>query len=112
MSKINKAEVGERIRRIRLEMGYSQPQFAEMIDKYLSRATVSSWEHGRYLPKAERLSEIAFQGQMSVDELLYGKFCTWSRENNRFKTTCEIETTAWGEGYKYCPFCGKHLKIL
>lgn len=71
MNEINKKAVGERIKRIRLEMGYTQAEFAKVINATLP--AVSNWENGYNLPNKKRLSDIAFQGQISVDELLHGK---------------------------------------
>ena len=74
MSEINKKEVGERIKRIRLEMGYTQKEFVKAVTGVSkSPGTVVNWENGYNLPDAKHSSEIAFQGQMSVDELLHGK---------------------------------------
>lgn len=71
MKDIDKAAVGQRIKRIRLEMGYTLGEFGEIFNT--SKVTVFNWEKGRNLPNSKRLSEIAFQGQMSVNELLTGK---------------------------------------
>src|SRR5690625_3784551 len=71
MNEIKKKAVGERIKRIRLEMGYTQAEFAKVINATLP--AVSNWENGYNLPNKKRLSDIAFQGQVSVDELLHGK---------------------------------------
>lgn len=68
---IDKKAVGERIKRIRLEMGFTQSEFAKAISTTIP--AVSNWETGRNLPNNKRLSEVAFHGQMTVDELLNGK---------------------------------------
>lgn len=73
MNEINKKAVGERIKRIRLEMGYTTEEFGEKMKTKANRSLVSAWENGRYIPNAERLADIAFYGQISVDELLHGK---------------------------------------
>lgn len=115
---INKAKVGERIKSIRLEMGYTLKEFGELFNT--GKVTVFNWEKGRNLPNNERLINIAFQGQMSVDELLHGKFCTWREEYYDHEITeiagCETENQPlieFLENYKfnYCPYCGKELKI-
>ena len=62
--------VGNRIRRIRLSLGYSQAEFARKLD--VSRAAYHNWEHGKHKPKPDNLSDIAFYGQISVEELLEG----------------------------------------
>lgn len=70
---IDKIAVGERIKQIRLEMGYTLEEFGELFNPIASKGVVSKWEKGRNLPNKKRLSDIAFQGQISVDELLHGK---------------------------------------
>lgn len=71
MKDIDKVAVGQRIKRIRLEMGYTTKEFGKIFDS--ADSNVSRWEKGVNLPSPLRLSEIAFHGKMSVDELLYGK---------------------------------------
>lgn len=67
---VDKKAVGQRIKRIRLEMGYTQTEFSKAINATLP--AVSNWETGKNLPNKKRLSDIAFHGQISVDELLHG----------------------------------------
>lgn len=71
MKDIDKVAVGQRIKRIRLEMGYTLEEFGKTLNT--SKAVVHNWESGRNLPNKKSLSGVAFHGQMSVDELLYGK---------------------------------------
>lgn len=68
---VDKKTVGQRIKRIRLEMGYTLEEFGKLFNT--SKAVVYNWESGRNLPNKSNLSEVAFHGQMSVDELLHGK---------------------------------------
>jgi transcriptional regulator with XRE-family HTH domain len=68
---VDKKEVGRRIKKIRLEMGYTLEEFGKLYKA--SKGVVNNWEKGRNLPNKQRLSDIAFYGQMSVDELLNGK---------------------------------------
>lgn len=68
--KPNPKEVGQRILGIRLSMGMNQKEFARAVNASLP--AVSNWETGRNIPNKLRLINIAFQGQISVDELLYG----------------------------------------
>lgn len=71
MKGVDKKAVGERIKRIRLEMGYNLEEFGELFEA--NKGLASSWENGRYIPNAKRLTDIAFYGQISVNELLTGK---------------------------------------
>lgn len=73
MNIINK-EVGNRIKRIRSDMGITAREFGKLIDKenHASQSLVSRWERGVNLPNNERLKKIAELGNISVNELLYG----------------------------------------
>lgn len=68
---IDKKAVGERIKAIRLSLGMTLKEFGELFDS--TKATVHNWETGRNLPNRKNTSDIAFYGQISVDELLYNR---------------------------------------
>lgn len=69
---INNKEVGNRIRSIRKANGMTTDAFGGLFNPPASKGTVSKWENGRYLPNNERLVQIAKEGKITVDELLYG----------------------------------------
>ena len=69
-NKINKKEVGERIRFIRLNRGYTIQGFGDLFGA--SRGNVQAWEMGAYLPNKRRLQKIAQMANIGVTELLYG----------------------------------------
>ena len=71
MKDIDKVAVGQRIKRMRLEMGYNKTEFGKMFKA--TGSLVYKWEQGMVLPNEKRLSDIAFYGQMNVNELLTGK---------------------------------------
>lgn len=48
-------------------------KFGELIDDRVQSGTVSNWETGKNLPNNERLKIIASLGDISIDELLYGR---------------------------------------
>lgn len=73
MKDVDKVAVGNRIAKIRYEMGYTLEEFGKKLNPPASFANVSRWENGIHLPVKTRLIDIAFFGQISVDELLYGK---------------------------------------
>ena len=52
--------IGEKIRRARLEKGYTQEQFSELVG--VSRQAVSLWESDSGYPEVEKLLEIARKG--------------------------------------------------
>ena len=67
---IDKKQVGQRIKDIRLDKGMNQKQFSEMINATVS--TLSNWETGRNLPNKERLKSIAEFAGITVQYLLEG----------------------------------------
>lgn len=67
---VDKWSVGRRIKQVRLSLGMNRVEFGALFDA--SGSLVSKWEKGVNLPKSNRLANIAFQGQISVDELLHG----------------------------------------
>lgn len=76
---INKSLVGLRIKKIRLEKGYTLEEFGKLFNA--NKALVSKWTSGSSLPNKERLKGIAKLGDMTVNELLYGDVQEFVREN-------------------------------
>lgn len=62
--------LGERIKSIRLEKGYTMEDFGKLFKT--SKGTVNNWEKGRNNPNRENLKKIAEIGSITVEELLYG----------------------------------------
>ncbi len=81
-NKINKKEVGERIRFIRLNRGYTIQGFGDLFGA--SRGNVQAWESGACLPNKRRLQKIAQMANIGVTELLYGN------QNNRDQEVAEV----------------------
>lgn len=69
-NKINKKEVGERIRKIRFSKCLTLEQFGNLF--HAVKSNVQSWENGSCLPNKKRQLAIAKLGKISVNELLYG----------------------------------------
>lgn len=65
-------DIGQRIKRLRLKMGYSQTSFAELFDPPISKAAVSRWESGNRVPEPDKLKQIADITNSSVNYLLHG----------------------------------------
>lgn len=63
-----KKSLGERIKSIRLEKGYTMEDFGKLFNT--SKGTVNNWEKGRNNPNRENLKKIAQLGNTTVDELL------------------------------------------
>ncbi|HBI1635421.1 TPA: helix-turn-helix transcriptional regulator [Enterococcus faecalis] len=70
--KPNKIKVGERIREIRTNLGYSMDEFGRLLGDS-PRSSVNNWEKGVSLPKKDKLEKIALLGNMLTDQVLYGK---------------------------------------
>jgi len=62
--------VGEKIRKIRKELGLSMDEFAKRIDSKAKSGTVSNWETGKNLPNNKRLRKIADMAGMTVHDLV------------------------------------------
>ena len=76
---INKKDVGLRIRSIRKGRGMTLDDFGDLLNPPASDSIVSRWERGVSLPSNERTKQIAKEGNISVDELLYGSLDDYAR---------------------------------
>lgn len=70
---IDKKKVGLRIKSIRINRKESTADFAKNFDPEASDSLVSRWERGVNLPNNIRIKKIADLGDITVEELLYGK---------------------------------------
>lgn len=50
--------------------------------------------------------EIVKQGAVSDD------VCEWEPHRNNYVTSCEEYFVPMMRGYKYCPYCGKKIKVV
>ena len=62
--------LGDNIRRLRKNRGYSQETLAERM--HVVRQTISKWEKGLSVPDADMLEQMADLFEISVSELLDG----------------------------------------
>lgn len=60
--------IGDKIKDLRKEKGYSQEQLAQEL--YVSRAAVAKWEVGNGIPDIENLKKLSGVFAVSIDELL------------------------------------------
>lgn len=72
MEKVEKQEVGSRIKNIRTELGLTLEQFGLKIDGKTTKVTVRQWEIGQNLPNAERILRIAEIGSQTPSYILKG----------------------------------------
>lgn len=70
--KPDKRKVGERIKKIRTDLGYSMDEFGKVIGD-IPRSSVNNWEKGVSIPKKDKLDKIALLGKMMPDQILYGR---------------------------------------
>lgn len=60
--------MNDNIKRLRLELGYSQEALADILDR--DKTTVSHWELGKHAPGTDLLPLVAATLQTTVDMLL------------------------------------------
>ena len=117
---VNKKELRNRIKSIRLSLGYNKSEFGSLFDT--NGSLVSKWESGKITPSPARLTLIAFYGQISVDELLYGKekpcHCKEVDYADLWESNCGLTwcfenpcSNPKDHTMNYCPKCGKELVI-
>lgn len=88
---IDKKELGNRIKEIRVAEKDTLEAFANKINKYSDgviksgKSNVSRWEKGENIPNDITLKAISDIGRVTVDELLYG--------NPNIKKTVDVEQT-------------------
>lgn len=59
-----------------------------------------------YMIPVNRAIEIIKHGGVSDD------CCEWEPHRNNYVTSCEEDFVPMMRGYKYCPYCGKKIKIV
>jgi transcriptional regulator with XRE-family HTH domain len=99
MKKIDRQEIGKRIKKIRGT--YTQYQFAEKIGK--RQGDVTKYENGRALPEPDTLLKIVCIGKVSLDWLLTG-------ESEMFKEEKYPEFKPTGYKIKPPPKYGEKIK--
>lgn len=82
---LNKYEIGQRIRHLRLLEDYTQAEFAEAVD--ISINFLSEIENGKKGLSQERLARISHQLETSCDYILFGKN---SRKTDIIEATSEM----------------------
>lgn len=77
--KIDKQQVGFRIKEIRISKGYTLESFGKIFSATKSNA--QKWETGFTLPNKERLANISEMAGITVNELLYGSIDEFLENN-------------------------------
>lgn len=77
---IDKIAVGQRIRQIRINGGYTYDKFGDFFGA--SRGNIQAWEYGKALPNKERLAKISKIAGITVNELLYGSVDEFLESND------------------------------
>ena len=70
--------IGEKIKHIRKQLGFSQAQFAQQI--HVSRSAIAKWENNNGLPDIDNIKMIAQTFSISLDSLIGDEQCVW-KEN-------------------------------
>lgn len=61
-------ELGERLKKSRLNKGYSQKDVAELL--HISRQAISKWENGNSYPDLDNLVKLSTHYEVTIEELL------------------------------------------
>lgn len=99
---MDNVKIGEFIKTLRRELGYSQQDLADLIP--ISREGVSKWERGVNLPDSSSLLRLSEIFNVSINELLYGERKTKKNKNDISNITVEL--------YEKNNKKSKRLKIL
>lgn len=83
-------EVGKRIRKIRKDKGLTMEEFGKLFDPIASKGVVSNWENNYNLPNNERLKRIAELGEITLNELLYGRIDEIEFDRESVNNTLDI----------------------
>ena len=108
---MNNHQFGEKIYKLRKEMGLSQNQLAEMLG--LSGKTVSKWENGGGLPQIDALKKLSDIFGVSADELLFTE--TKNKAITKIVLTggpCAGKTTALSHIQTHFTEMGYHVIIV
>lgn len=91
MDELDKAALGERVRRIRTEAGLRQWELARRLGT--TQSAVHKYEHG-VVPEPRRLIELARIGETSVEWILTGRH--WENgSEEKVRVSADLLATAW-----------------
>ena len=116
----NNSNLGDKIKRIRLNLGESKTDFGRRFKT--TGSLVNKWENNSVTPGNERLKSIAVLAGISVDELR-DDTCRWEKVDEwiglsykiyAYRTDCKqhFEISNLENNYSYCPHCGKKIKVI
>lgn len=97
--------IGETIRQLRNERGFSQEKLAEML--HVSRSAVAKWETDGGVPEIDNLLQLSAVFGVSIDELVGNAAGTGSKPAEAARDfgsgRYDIELTGWNDGvYGVC----------
>lgn len=70
--------IGEKIKHIRKQLGFSQAQFAQQI--HVSRSAIAKWENNNGLPDIDNIKMIAQTFSISLDSLIGDEQSVWKEK--------------------------------
>ena len=85
---------------------YSVDKVVEELKTDSSIKLYGSQNSDNYLIPVNKVIEIVKHGVVSDD------CCEWSPHINNYVTSCEEDFVPMMRGYKYCPYCGKKIKVM
>lgn len=92
--------IGETIRQLRNERGFSQERLAEML--HVSRSAVAKWETDGGVPEIDNLLQLSAVFGVSIDELVGNAACAGSKPAEAARDfgsgRYDIELTGWNDG--------------
>ncbi len=71
-AKVNSANLGMRLRKIRKEKRLERDAFGTMFTPKITKWSMDRYENGRDIPNSERLLQYAYLGEVSLSFLVYG----------------------------------------
>lgn len=101
-------QIGEKIKQLRKEKGYSQEKLAELLG--VSRQAVTKWETDSGIPDIENLITLSKIFEISVDELLSLKNVSKEQGGNLYGSFTEYDIDA-AKHYDFHLGCAKSIII-
>ncbi len=101
-------QLGEKIKQLRKEKGYSQEKLAELLG--VSRQAVTKWENDTGIPDIENLIALSKVFELSVDELLSLKNISKEQGGNLYGSFTEYDIDA-AKHYDFHLGCAKSIII-
>ena len=87
------------------EYCYSQGNFGEQKEAF--QMAIKALEKQEKIKEAFEMWKAETGGYYGADDC-----CEWEPHRNNYVTSCEEDFVPMMLGYKYCPYCGKKIKVV